>query len=177
MRIRVLLELGDAEEAHSVLECLSEWCTGKDIEGAEFVVEDLEEEAAEEDVEEEPCQHHTAYASGARDGQCTVCGELAEGPTSDDAGPAVREHLPVREFDPIPVPWRYFRVARELYERRKGVAALTLAVKLRMEQREVYNALQYFKRYELAECQGCHHGRWRASAKLRAHGVHPDWKW
>jgi hypothetical protein len=79
-----------------------------------------------------------------------------------------REHTPVREFDKVEVPWRHWKVADQLYQRRRAAKAAAIAKALRFDLADVQTALQYLRTHGLAEC---HERRWLASSTLRAHGV------
>jgi hypothetical protein len=79
-----------------------------------------------------------------------------------------RERVPVREFDPVEVPWRHWKVADQLHRRRRPAKAAAISKALGVDLAGVQTALQYLRVHGLADCRG---RRWLASSTLRAHGV------
>jgi hypothetical protein len=115
------------------------------------------------------CIHHTTDINDI----CLTCGEYAgdQEPHStvvEAAEDFRREHTPVREFDPVEVPWRHWKVADQLYRRRRPAKAAAIAKTIGFDLARVQIGLQYLRAHGLAECHG---RRWSASSTLRAHGV------
>jgi hypothetical protein len=115
------------------------------------------------------CNHHTTNINDV----CLKCGRHVgekepESTVVEAAEDFRRKHTPVREFDKVEVPWRHWKVADQLYRRRRPAKAAAIAKALGFDRAHVQTALQYLRAHGLAECHG---HRWLASSTLRAHGV------